>query len=194
MRHFTLKNLCDCSLEQQRGVLDIRNAEAVRKAMYTDHIISLDEHLNYIDALKSDDKQQIFAVLNDDAVPVGVVGLNNIDHLHKKTDWAFYLDVNARGGVGSALEIFMLDHVFSDMGLEKLNCEVLETNPAVVAMHKKFGFQEEGFRRSNVVKDGARIGVHFLGITKADWLTKKTSVIEALSSKISDIHIEPPAG
>lgn len=192
MRYFTLKNLCDCSEEQQLCVLEIRNAEAVRKAMYTEHVITRDEHFHYIDALKSDDKQQIFAVLNDEAVPVGVVGLNDIDRLHEKTDWAFYLDVSARGGVGSALEVFMLDYVFNDMGLEKLNCEVLETNAAVVAMHKKFGFQEEGFRRANVIKDGVRIGVHFLGITKDDWTAQKPRVLKALSSKISDIHIEPP--
>lgn len=193
MRQFSLQNLCDCSLEQQLCVLDIRNGEAVRNAMYSDHIISRDEHLNYIDALRSDKKQRIFAVLNAEATPVGVVGLNNIDLVHKKSDWAFYLDASARGGVGSALEIFMLNHVFEDLGLEKLNCEVLETNPMVVAMHKKFGFSEEGYRRANVIKDGVRIGVHFLGITREEWQAHKPHIMQQLSGKIADIHIEASA-
>ena len=89
--------------------------------------------------------------------------------MHKKCDWAFYLDIEERGGVGSALELFMIDYVFGALGIEKLNCEVLESNQLVVEMHKKFGFCEEGFRRQNIKKNGSRIGVHLLGLVKSDW-------------------------
>lgn len=52
---------------------------------------------------------------------------------------------------------------------DKLNCEVIETNEAVVRLHVKFGFVEEGFRCENIVKNEQLIGVFFLGITRSDW-------------------------
>ncbi len=54
--------------------------------------------------------------------------------------------------------------------MEKLNCEVIEGNDPVVKLHKRFLFQDEGFRRSNILKEGKRIGVHLLGLTKEDWM------------------------
>ena len=55
--------------------------------------------------------------------------------------------------------------------VQKLNCEVIEGNNPVVKLHKKFLFKDEGFRRSNIIKGEKRIGVHFLGLTKEDWIT-----------------------
>jgi len=66
--------------------------------------------------------------------------------------------------------------VFDELGLEKLNCEVIETNDAVVKLHKKFSFTEEGFRRDNIIKNQKRIGVYFLGLTKLDWLKDREAI------------------
>lgn len=60
--------------------------------------------------------------------------------------------------------------------IEKLNCEVLETNPAVIKMHQKFGFELEGVRRKNILKDGSRIDVVLLGITKEEWKDKRPAL------------------
>lgn len=189
MRRYKLRDICICTVEQQMDVLTIRNSAAVRKSMYNEHEISVNEHFSYIERLKEDSRQKVFVVLRDGKKASGVVSINQIDRLHSKADWAFYLDENERGGVGSSLEIFMLDFVFSKLEMEKLNCEVIETNPNVVAMHKKFGFVEEGFRRSNIEKDSKRIGVHFLGITKGDWSAMRETRVSEISEKVSDIEI-----
>jgi hypothetical protein len=52
-------------------------------------------------------------------------------------------------------------------------------------MHQKFGFEIEGVRRQNVVKDGVRVDVVLLGITKEEWLNRRPalqSVIARLES------------
>lgn len=182
MTKVVLRRIERCTLEQQKAVRDVRNQPSIRKSMYTEHEIGLDEHLSWLENLRHDDRQIVFIVLVDDVVS-GVVSVNAIDELHKKSDWAFYLDENVRGGLGAALECALLDFVFNDLMLEKLNCEVIETNQAVVKMHKKFGFVQEGFRRENIEKDGERMGVYFLGITKADWLGNK----EAISTKYNAV-------
>jgi len=187
-----LKPLTTCSIEQQTKVREVRNQVGVRSSMYTEHEIELNEHLGWISRLKSDKKQIVFAVLNEEQQPIGVVSVNALDTLHKKADWAFYLDENQRGGLGAALEYSLIEYVFNELKLDKLNCEVIETNEAVVKLHKKFNFFEEGFRRENIEKNGKRIGVHFLGLTKSDWLSSRTVIFEKYKSVINkfSIHIE----
>ena len=172
MELVVLREITKCTPEQKKEVREVRNLESVRRSMYTDHMIGLEEHLAWIGKLEKDNRQIVFVVLVNDKV-TGVVSINALDRLHKKSDWAFYLSDNARGGLGAALEFSLLNYAFDDLGIEKLNCEVIETNPAVVKMHRKFGFLGEGFRRSNVLKNDKRIGVHFLGLTKEDWIAKR---------------------
>ncbi|WP_426203851.1 UDP-4-amino-4,6-dideoxy-N-acetyl-beta-L-altrosamine N-acetyltransferase [Pseudomonas sp. TWP3-1] len=172
--------LTDASPTIQAHVRTLRNQEDVRKYMYTSHEISEQEHANWLSSLKGNARQQVFAVIKDE-LTVGVVSLNAINAQHKSADWAFYLDVNLQGkGLGSVIEFWMLDYAFDVVGLEKLNCEVLASNSAVVKMHQKFGFEVEGVRRQNVVKDGARVDVVLLGITKAEWLEKRPALVRAI--------------
>ncbi len=175
MQRIVLRNIADCDEEQQQQLRLIRNQPSVRTSMYTDHEIGVDEHRSWLQRLRNDPKQIVFIVLIEDKV-AGAVSISDLDRRHRKSDWAFYLDENQRGGLGAALEFALINFAFDDLQLEKLNCEVIETNPAVVRMHKRFGFEEEGFRRSNIEKDGERIGVHFLGLVKADWLASRDAV------------------
>lgn len=189
MINVALREIVRCSEEQQKAVRDVRNQLSVRKSMYTEHEITLSEHLTWVEGLTTDKKQIVFVVLVDNVVS-GVVSVNAIDCLHQKSDWAFYLDENVRGGLGAALEFTLLNFVFEDLGLQKLNCEVIETNDAVVKLHKKFGFVEEGFRRENILKNGCRIGVFFLGLTKSDWNICKGEVSERYSKLIEKFAID----
>lgn len=175
---FKLVLLTSLDTESQLKVRDIRNEENVRKWMYMDHVIGANEHLGWINKLKQDNKQIVFIVLDEENSPLGVVSINSIDRLHKKADWAYYLTETARGGLGSALEYSFVNFVFDRLQIDKLNCEVIDGNDAVVKLHKKFLFQEEGFRRSNILKNGTRIGVHFLGLTREDWLAGKKDIKE----------------
>jgi len=183
-----LRKIIDCNSDEQMAVRDIRNQLTVRNSMYTDHEITLDEHLAWLNSLKSDCQQIVFAVFVNGSI-AGVVSINALDRRHKKSDWAFYLDEKSRGGLGAALEYNLLNFAFDSLQLEKLNCEVIETNPAVVKMHKKFGFVEEGFRRSNIDKAGLRIGVYFLGITKNEWLEKKQAIFDKYKAVINKFNI-----
>ena len=180
-RAIHLSLLKQADTETQMKVREIRNEAGVRKWMYTDHEIGANEHLGWINRLKKTDQQIVFVVLDDQRSALGVVSVDAIDRRHNKADWAFYLSETSRGGLGSALELSVIDFAFDVLGLEKLNCEVIEGNDPVVKMHEKFLFREEGFRRSNVAKDGVRKGVHLLGLTKSDWAAGCDGVRERFS-------------
>lgn len=176
--------LTDASPAIQAAVRTLRNQEDVRRYMYTSHEISQQEHEQWLESLIGNPRQSVFVAMLDGAL-AGVVSLNAINAAQKTADWAFYLDSTLRGkGLGSLVEFWMLDHAFGDAGLEKLNCEVLEMNAAVIKMHQKFGFSIEGVRRQNIIKDGQRVNVVLLGITGQEWLERRPA-IEPLITRLS---------
>ena len=75
-----------------------------------------------------------------------------------------------------------MNFIFDDLKLEKLNCEVLENNSAVIKMHKKFNFKDEGFKRSYIQKGNNRLGVNLLGITRKEWEEKRLDIYEKFNS------------
>lgn len=150
-------------------ILDIRNETNIRKNMYTSHEISIDEHFSWIERLKKREDIKFYAVIFDGKI-VGGVSLSNIDILHKRADWAFYLSETSHGrGIGAALEYKFVSFAFDNFSIEKLNCEVISFNDRVVRLHEKFGFQIEGVRRAHVLRDGESHDAVFLGITKQEW-------------------------
>ena len=170
--------------ELQLAVREWRNHIDIRKNMYTDNIISVQQHQAWINSLITNKSIKVYiAYKNNDAI--GIVSVSNINELHKNADWAFYLNPEflSTKGLGTLMEYHFINHIFDNFDIEKLNCEVLEINPSVIKLHKKFGFTEEGIRRKNIIKDNERIDVYLLGILKDEWhqiKNKFTKIIERL--------------
>lgn len=188
-RQITLIPLADVSTEVQLGIREMRNEDAVRKWMFTDRIIELNEHLAWLSRVKGDQKQIIFVVINGKDCPVGIASVNAIDYPHKKADWAFYLAEKAPAGLGSALEFAFINFIFYTLDMQKLNCQVIEGNDRVVKLHKKFLFEDEGFKKSDIINNGKRIGVHLLGLTRKDWDEGKDRVYEKYGKSLDKYSI-----
>jgi UDP-4-amino-4,6-dideoxy-N-acetyl-beta-L-altrosamine N-acetyltransferase len=172
-----LRSILACSPEQQETVRCLRNDPAIRSAMHTDHVISEAEHARWLSGLDGDRARRVFVVLGPGESPVGVVSLSAIDPVHGKADWGFYLSPQAQGGLGTLVLFHLIDFAFEDLGLEKLNGEAIEGNAASLAVHRKLLFQDEGFRRSQRVRDGVRCGIHLLGLTREDWRMGRAGVL-----------------
>ena len=173
--------LADLAQDQRDQIRLIRNQDAVRANMYTTHEISSEEHAAWIERVLSTDATLFFGVMLN-GVLVGGASLNAIAHPHQRADWAYYLDTNQQGrGLGAALEFRFLDHVFDQTPIQKLNCEVLDSNQAVIKMHKRFGFVEEGVRRNHILRQDSagmlqRLDVHLLGITRQEWAAARAKL------------------
>jgi UDP-4-amino-4,6-dideoxy-N-acetyl-beta-L-altrosamine N-acetyltransferase len=102
---------------------------------------------------------------------VGLANLAAISWTHRRCEWAYYLaDPSTRGrGVGQAVEFAMLRHVFEDLKLNKLWCEVLIEHEAVWKLHERFGFVREAHYRDHVFRNGAAKDVVGLGLLARDW-------------------------
>jgi UDP-4-amino-4,6-dideoxy-N-acetyl-beta-L-altrosamine N-acetyltransferase len=171
-------------------MLAVRNEETVRRAMFTDHVISEDEHLQWMKGLHADRSRRIWVILAESGDVIGQVSLARLDMRQLTSDWAFFLGKSERGGLGFAVEYAFLNFVFDELGLGKLNCEVVEGNDAVVRLHGKFDFKQEGLRRSQVIKDGRRIDVHLLGLTREDWTAARSRIADKNAAVLERFAIE----
>ncbi|WP_332764100.1 UDP-4-amino-4,6-dideoxy-N-acetyl-beta-L-altrosamine N-acetyltransferase [Phenylobacterium sp.] len=147
-----------------------RNLPEIRRWMYTDHVISQEEHDRWYAAALADPSRRYW-IIELDGLPVGLANLADYAPAHRRTAWAYYLaDPSVRGkGVGAYVEYFIIEHVFGELALNKLCCEVLIDNEAVWKMHEAFGFAREALFREHVWKDGKATDVVALGLLASDW-------------------------
>lgn len=133
-------NLLDADEKMKMEVRTWRNYDFVRENMFNTHIISEDEHKEYLERLKKSisDKQYIaFCGME----PFGVINTHT-DFKGKRLEFGYYLtdEKYVNGGFGAILEYVLLEHAFFDLRLDTVFCRTLSTNKKVIALHKRFGF------------------------------------------------------
>lgn len=160
-----LREIADDELQL---MLDWRNEPGVRANMYTQHMISLEEHLAWWGRVSARDDVRYF-MYEFQGVPSGIVGITQIDRANSNCCWAFYAAPEAKRGTGVKMECLALDYVFRDLRLHKLYCEVLAFNSAVIKLHQKFGFQVEGILRQQFMQGNEFIDIYRLGLLASEW-------------------------
>jgi UDP-4-amino-4,6-dideoxy-N-acetyl-beta-L-altrosamine N-acetyltransferase len=154
-------------------LLTWRNSDHIRANMYTDHIISKEEHRQWFERI-SIENDSIYMIFEYQNQPIGLVSASQIDRRNDMCFWAFYLgESNAPRGSGSIMEFLFLEYLFEEFNIRKLCCEVLSFNVTTIKLHKKFGFQEEGIFRKHVLKNNEYIDVFFMSLFKNEWLEIK---------------------
>jgi RimJ/RimL family protein N-acetyltransferase len=81
--------------------------------MYTDHVITADEHDRWL-AGALGDAGRTYWIIEAEGAPAGLANLYDIDPDNRRAAWAYYLAAPAaRGhGVGAFVEFLVLEHVF----------------------------------------------------------------------------------
>lgn len=164
-----------------------RISEDVAKYLYTDpKIIPEDQRKWYQQILQ--DLSRMDWVINEDGKDMGVVCLYDIDILHRRCFWAYYLgEQAARGkGIGKAVELNVLSYVFKQLNLHKLCCEVFEWNDFVVKIHQKYGSKIEGVFRQHIWKRGEYYNVVRMGILRPEWEQEVRDKFQYHSAKIEE--------
>lgn len=144
--------------------------------MFTDHEISIEEHNLWLEELEENPNRQVFLVLEKDSNVLGLVSLVDININYKEATWAFYLDRKIKGGLGPTLEYNLINYAFNQMTLEKLKCKVLDNNPGVLKLHRKFSFIVEKFTEMQFHKNDRWLGVYYLSLNRNVWVREREKI------------------
>jgi len=159
-------------------ILPWRNAPEVRLAMYSQHEITWEEHHAWFQRMQSDNCKQWFLHLNKNKEPIGVVYFTDIIKEQQTAFWGFYASPEATPGTGMRMSLDALSYAFNELNLQRLNADVLVSNPRSLEMHKKVGFIQEGRFREQYFNGKDRIDVIRLGMLASEW-TKNSPDLEA---------------
>ncbi|MEI9476443.1 MAG: UDP-4-amino-4,6-dideoxy-N-acetyl-beta-L-altrosamine N-acetyltransferase [Deltaproteobacteria bacterium] len=176
--------LRDIRPEDKSLIRTWRNLPEVARYMYTDHLITAEEHERWFQGILNDHKSRYWIITHNQE-DVGLANLYGIDEINRRAYWAFYLaDPSGRGkGVGGAVEYLILRYVFDELQFNRLCCEVLATNPGVIEMHKNFGFIQKAYFRQHVIKNGQPMDVVLLAFLREDWALQKPGIEKHLRKK-----------
>lgn len=167
---YNLRSMIDSDLEQ---VLEWRNSERVRENMYTDSLISFEEHQDWFQKVLYD-QTAIYKIFEFQNRAVGVANAVQIDLKNSKCFWAFYLgETNIPNGSGAIMEFLFLEELFEKIKIRKISCEIFEFNASTIKLHKKFGFQQEGLFKQEFLKKERYENVVRLALFQEEWLNTK---------------------
>lgn len=164
-------------------ILQWRNLERVRCNMYNDHVISQEEHDAWFDRALVDTFSSYLIFLHEE-MPIGFISYTNINKLHNRCYWAFYLgETEVPRGAGSAMEFFALDYAFFTLKIRKLCCEVFIFNHGVIKLHDKFGFAHEGKLVEHCAKNGKYEDIVCLAKFGIGWVDEREQLKNRIFGK-----------
>lgn len=159
-----VRPMCEEDLER---VLSWRNHPEVRRYMYTQHEISLDEHVRWFAQASQNPKRHLL-VFEIDAKPLGFINIHQIAS-GGIGDWGFYVAPDAPKGTGQALGQAVMRYAFEVAGLHKLCGQALVFNERSIRFHVKLGFQREGVLRQQYFDGQQYHDVVCFGLLANEW-------------------------
>ncbi|WP_445475043.1 UDP-4-amino-4,6-dideoxy-N-acetyl-beta-L-altrosamine N-acetyltransferase [Methanococcoides methylutens] len=161
-----VKNFINTSTEEKEIVRNCRNHVSVREWMYSDNIISSEEHIYFIKNLKNDNNN-FYWIVQKGQECIGVISLNKIDLRNKNAYLGIYSNPYCKLKTKGNLLIKCLKTLAFDIAkLHTLKLEVVDNNKRAISFYKKSGFKEEGRLKEFVFKNGNWYDMIVMGITK----------------------------
>lgn len=131
--------------------------------------------LNITDTIKWYDKvkknvNRFDMIIECDGIPVGVIGIINIDKLKGE----YYITLGEkdykRKGISTIATKMILEYAFNELKLEKVWLCVDDLNTNAKKLYEKVGFKLEGFLRKDIYFKGQMIDRCMYGILREEWL------------------------
>lgn len=164
----SVRRMTEGDLEQ---VLSWRNHPDVRRYMYTQHEISLEEHTRWF-ARASQDPERHLLLFEIDATPLGFINIHRIAS-GGIADWGFYAAPDASQGTGCALGKAALRYAFEAVRLHRVCGHVLAFNERSIRFHLHLGFQREGHLRQHHFDGQHYHDVVCFGLLASEWRQAK---------------------
>ncbi|NFG60635.1 UDP-4-amino-4,6-dideoxy-N-acetyl-beta-L-altrosamine N-acetyltransferase [Clostridium sp. CMCC3677] len=153
-----------------KNIMKWRMLPEVTKYMYTDPVLDLEKQKLWFNKIQKS-ANELYWIIVFDNTDIGLLSINEIDYINKRCAWAYYIaDTSFRGkGIATNLECNIYNYVFNTLKLNKLCCEVFESNKKVIAIHEKFGSIIEGIFKEHIFKNEEFYNIVCMSIIKEKW-------------------------
>ncbi len=160
----TIRRLSESDLPM---VLGWRNHPEIRRYMFTQHEIQLEEHHQWF-ARANLDPTRCLLLVEEASQPLGYVQFSHVAE-QGVSDWGFYVRPNAPSGTGKKLGVMALNHAFEVLRLHKVCGQAIEANTPSIRFHERLGFTKEGELRDHQCINGQYHTLICYGLLARDW-------------------------
>ena len=175
IEQITFINILQVNPDISRKVRQWRNKDYIRRRMLNRHIISSEEHKQWLLKLQANDSQKFWVVfLNEE--PFGSVYLNKVDAKSRKSEWGFYIGEESflDKGLGRKMMYKFLMLYFDTMKYNELITKVLSGNDKALHLYQQFKFRQVSTEKYNEDE-----GIIIFKFSAEDWNKYKKELINA---------------
>ncbi len=157
-QQFDKVNIRQATQADTQMIWQWRNHLDVRQWMFGQDEITLSDHITWFGRQLENPNVHLM-IFEFENKPMGFVNVSQITmdkyqtlnspqskQNEKTASWGFYLSPDSpKGqGLGFALGVLAMSHIFNSTNIDKISAQVLEYNTASLALHRKLGFSETG--------------------------------------------------
>lgn len=147
-------------------VREWRNHRDIKRYMYTQHEIGVDEHRKWFAEAIADAGRHLL-IFEYETEPRGFVHFQKIND-GSVANWGFYVAPNSPRGTGMCLGMSALAFAF-DRKMHKICGQVLDYNERSMRLHHRLGFKQEGVLRDQHFDGTTYHSVVCFGLLKNEW-------------------------
>ena len=151
-----------------KRVLDWRTSEDVTRYMFTDVKYDLEKQKGWFERISGDPGRRYWIVCKGET-PFGVVNLTEIDAHNGRCTWGYYIGEPEFRILGGIVPAYVYNHVFNDLGFNKVMGMVLDGNENIMKIHEAYGCRKIGVLEKHIRKYGAFHDVHLYELLKEVW-------------------------
>lgn len=150
-----------------KQVLSWRNHPDIRRYMYSQHDISVEEHAAWFAQVSKEPGRHLL-IFEVDSTPFGFINIHQIA-VGGVAEWGFYAAPDSLKGTGDALGHAALRYAFEAVELHKLCGHALAFNQRSIRFHLKLGFKREGRLRQHHFDGQQYHNVVCFGLLADEW-------------------------
>jgi RimJ/RimL family protein N-acetyltransferase len=132
----------------------------------------------WIEKQYENDDNYNFAIraLADDRL-IGGIGLDGVRWTHRDSFIGIGLGDREYWGKGYGTDAMkvILRYAFTELNLRRVTLDVFEYNQRAIRSYEKAGFIVEGRQRGQILREGRRWDVFYMGILREEWEQKEKS-------------------
>lgn len=150
------KNFIYLAKDEKKIVRNWRNNNKIRKWMFNDSPISINDHIQFLHNLNKDKNNFYWLVKNIRKLKknLGVVYINKVDFLNKNAYLGIYVNPKYLSkGFGTQIFIRLKKLVFNLAKFHTLKLEVFRSNKNAINFYKKVGFNKEGMLKEVIYRN-----------------------------------------
>jgi len=157
-------------------VSEWRNNPTIRPHFFTPYPIMRSKQERWYETYISRGDSMIFLIVpKDQGSPIGMIGLDHIDHQNQKAEFGRLLiaDISQhKKGYAHDATLTLLNYAFFDLNINRVYLRVYADNERAIGLYQRCGFKQEGVERDAIFARGLFRDVTWMAILRREFIKK----------------------